>query len=130
MHLELPSPVAQSLAAIPPWGSADELPHFLTGLEPGVDGVLALVDLAASIRSHRDELARLRPLAGRSFAGMFFDPSLRTRQSMHVACAQLGATFLDLQPGSGMWTLEFRDEVVMDGGAAEHISRRTRYRRY
>jgi N-acetylornithine carbamoyltransferase len=52
---------------------------------------------------------------------MFFDPSLRTRTSMQVACARLGVEFLDLQPDSGLWTLEFADEVTMDGVAAEHV---------
>lgn len=121
MSNELPPTVAQSLAAVPLWKGEDGLPHFLTGLEPGREGTLALLKLAAAIREHQTALAHLRPLAGRSFAGMFFDPSLRTRQSMHVACAKLGAAFLDLEPGSGMWTLEFRDEVVMDAGAAEHV---------
>lgn len=121
MSSTLPSSVADALDLVPSWAGEDGLPHFLTGLEPGTTGVLALTRLAAEVRSHQQELARSRPLAGRSFAGMFFDRSLRTRQSMHVACAKLGAAFLDLQPGSGMWTLEFRDEVVMDGGAAEHV---------
>jgi len=121
MSTQLPQPVAEALAAVPLWAGEDDLPHFLTGLEPGRLGTLALLRLAGAIRSNQQELARLRPLAGRSFAGMFFDPSLRTRQSMHVACAKLGAAFLDLEPGSGMWTLEFRDEVIMDGGAAEHV---------
>jgi N-acetylornithine carbamoyltransferase len=121
MSTKLPHAVAQALAAVPSWAGADGLPHFLTGLEPGRRGTLALLQLAAAIRTNQRELARLRPLAGCTFAGMFFDPSLRTRQSMHVACAKLGAAFLDLEPGSGMWTLEFRDEVVMDGGAAEHV---------
>jgi N-acetylornithine carbamoyltransferase len=52
---------------------------------------------------------------------MFFDPSLRTRTSMDVACAKLGAHFVELQPGSGMWTLEFTDQVVMDGLGVEHV---------
>jgi N-acetylornithine carbamoyltransferase len=121
MSSQLPQPVEEALAAVPSWAGADGLPHFLTGLEPGRQGTLALLRLADAIRNNQRELARMRPLAGHSFAGMFFDPSLRTRQSMHVACAKLGAAFLDLEPGAGMWTLEFRDEVVMDGGAAEHV---------
>jgi len=122
MDIQLPADVASALDAVPSWTADGEHAHFLTGLEPGRDGTLALVRLARAVRTHQRELARLRPLAGHSFAGMFFDPSLRTRQSMHVACAKLGAAFLDLQPGSGMWTLEFRDEVMMDGGAAEHVA--------
>ena len=113
---DLPSSVSHTLAAVPSWDG-----HFLSGLEPGIDGITALLDLAAAIRDHQDDLARLRPLAGKVFAGMFFDPSLRTRTSMDVACAKLGAHFVDLQPGNSLWTLEFADEVVMDGLSAEHV---------
>ncbi len=113
----LPAAVATALARVTPWDDA----HFLTGLEPGLEGHNALLELAVAIRSEQQALARSRPLAGRVFAGMFFDPSLRTRASMAVACAKLGAHFLDLQPGTAMWTMEFNDEVVMDGTAAEHV---------
>ena len=118
--MSLPQPVADALAAVPEWGDGGHA-HWLTGLEPGLTGIGALLDLASAIRTHQGELARSRPLAGRSFAGMFFDPSLRTRTSMHVACSKLGAEFLDLQPGSGLWTMEFKDSVTMDGTAAEHV---------
>lgn len=114
----LPNDVTTALAAVPTW---DEGGHFLTGLEPGLAGMSALLDLGVAIRAHSDELARSRPLAGRTFAGMFFDPSLRTRTSMHVACNRLGADFVELQPGSGLWTMEFADQVTMDGLAAEHV---------
>jgi N-acetylornithine carbamoyltransferase len=127
----LPEAVAAALSRVPAWTaaapevSADTrgagLPHFMTGLEPGRDGTLALLDLADSIRAQHIELARARPLAGRVFAGMFFDPSLRTRTSFHVACCKLGVEFMELEPGSGMWTLEFAEEVVMDGLAQEHV---------
>jgi N-acetylornithine carbamoyltransferase len=118
----LPDAVAAALSEVPAWGGSDGAPaHLLTGLEPGRTGVLALLDLADQVRRHERDICRMRPLAGRVFAGMFFDPSLRTRASMQVACAKLGAEFLDLQPGSGLWTLEFQDEVTMDGVAQEHI---------
>ncbi len=113
----LPLDVRDALGRVPTWDGG----HFLTGLEPSREGILALLDLAAAIRTHQGELARSRPLAGKVFAGMFFDPSLRTRTSMDVACAKLGAHFLDLQPGNSLWTLEFTDEVVMDALAAEHV---------
>lgn len=113
----LPAAVDHALDRVPAWEGG----HFLTGMEPGRDGILALLDLAAAIKADPTTLSRTRPLAGRSFAGMFFDPSLRTRASMDVACNRLGAHFITLQPGSGMWTLEFRDEVAMDGLSAEHV---------
>lgn len=115
--MKLPVEVETSLTSVPSWEDG----HWLTGLEPGADGIAALLDLAAAIRRHQGELARTRPLAGKTFAGMFFDPSLRTRMSMDVACAKLGAHFVDLQPGNSLWTLEFVDEVVMDGQSAEHV---------
>jgi len=116
-HAPLPGDVQRALNDVAPWEGG----HWLTGLEPGASGISALLDLAVAIRDHQDELARSRPLAGKVFAGMFFDPSLRTRTSMDVACAKLGAHFLDLQPGNSLWTLEFADEVVMDGTSAEHV---------
>ena len=114
--MSLPVAVADALASVPAWDG-----HFLTGLEPTSQAIHGLLDLAAAVRTHQGELARLRPLAGKVFAGMFFDPSLRTRTSMDVACAKLGAHFVDLQPGNSLWTLEFADEVVMDGMSAEHV---------
>ncbi len=117
----LPTPVAAALSRVPSWREGSAPAHFLTGLEPGRAGLLSLLDLADLVREHEREICQMRPLAGRVFAAMFFDPSLRTRASMKVACAKLGAEFLDLQPGSGLWTLEFQDEVTMDGVAQEHI---------
>lgn len=117
VRTHLTDDVAARFAAVPAWEGG----HFLTGLEPGLAGIRALLDMAGAIRRDRFELARRRPLAGRTFAGMFFDPSLRTRTSMDVACNTLGAHCVDLQPGSGMWTLEFTDQVVMDGLAQEHV---------
>lgn len=114
--MSLPDVVRAALDAVPLWDG-----HFLTGLEPPAGGMAALLDLAAAVRDNEDEIARLRPLAGKSFAAMFFDPSLRTRASMTIACAKLGAHFVDLEPGRGLWTLEFADEVVMDGVSAEHV---------
>ena len=40
----LPTAVAERLHAVPDW-SGDDRCHFLPGLEPGVDGLLALLEL-------------------------------------------------------------------------------------
>ncbi len=61
------------------------------------------------------------PLAGRRFGMLMMNPSLRTRTSFEIACYDLGAHCVSLQPGAGLWDLETRDDVVMDGGAAEHV---------
>lgn len=60
-------------------------------------------------------------LRGARFAMVFYNASLRTRTSFEVACFDLGAHAVYLQVGGGLWTLEHRDAVVMDGAAAEHV---------
>ncbi len=63
-----------------------------------------------------------RPLlAGRRGGMVFFQSSLRTRVAFEIACTDLGAHAVHLQVGGGLWQLEHRPEVVMDGDAAEHV---------
>src|ERR687890_979919 len=64
---------------------------------------------------------RGKPLAGRSVALVFFNPSLRTRASMQVGVFELGGNAVVLEPGGTSWTLEHRDGVVMDGDKTEHV---------
>jgi N-acetylornithine carbamoyltransferase len=60
-------------------------------------------------------------LKGLRFTAVFFNPSLRTRTSFEVASFDLGAHAVVLAAGGGLWALEHRDGVVMDGDAAEHV---------
>jgi N-acetylornithine carbamoyltransferase len=60
-------------------------------------------------------------LAGKRFGMLLLNPSLRTRMAFEVACQDLGTAAITLQPGSGLWGLEHRDGVVMDGACAEHL---------
>jgi N-acetylornithine carbamoyltransferase len=62
-----------------------------------------------------------KPLAGKSIALVFFNPSLRTRASMQVGIYELGGNAVILEPGGTSWTLEHREGVVMDGGKTEHL---------
>ncbi len=61
------------------------------------------------------------PLAGRSLAMVFFDPSLRTRASFAIAFGSLGGTVIDLVAGRDLWPLEMREGAVMDSVADEHV---------
>ena len=61
------------------------------------------------------------PLAGKSVALVFFNPSLRTRASMQVGIFELGGNPVILEPGGTSWTLEHREGVVMDGDKTEHL---------
>ncbi len=82
-------------------------------------------DRLESILSHAFEfktgINADKPLAGRSVALVFFNPSLRTRASMQVGIYELGGNAVMLEPGSTSWTLEHREDVVMDGDKTEHL---------
>ena len=62
-----------------------------------------------------------KPLAGKSVALVFFNPSLRTRASMQVGIYELGGNPVILEPGGTSWTLEHREGAVMDSDKTEHI---------
>jgi N-acetylornithine carbamoyltransferase len=82
----------------------------------GLEGLLE-----AALRFKQGEDAS-KPLAGRSVALVFFNPSLRTRASMQVGVYELGGNPVVLEPGGTSWTLEHREGVVMDGDKTEHVS--------
>src|SRR6058998_2023654 len=77
-----------------------------------------LIAAALCFKSGED---RSKPLAGRSVALVFFNPSLRTRASMQVGVYELGGNAVVLEPGGTSWTLEHREGVVMDGDKTEHV---------
>ncbi len=58
----------------------------------------------------------------RSIGLLFFNPSLRTRTSMELAVAHLGAFSSTLTPGTGTWKFAFEKGTVMDGDEAEHVT--------
>ena len=77
--------------------------------------------LEAALRFKRgDDVSR--PLAGRSVALVFFNPSLRTRASMQVGIYELGGNAVVLEPGGTSWTLEHRVGAVMDSDKTEHVA--------
>jgi N-acetylornithine carbamoyltransferase len=61
------------------------------------------------------------PLAGKSVALVFFNPSLRTRVSFQIGVQQLGGHVVSMSVGSESWTLEYREGAVMDQDKTEHI---------
>ena len=62
-----------------------------------------------------------KTLSGKSVALVFFNPSLRTRASMQVGIFELGGNAVILEPGGTSWTLEHRENVVMDCDKTEHL---------
>lgn len=78
----------------------------------------ALIESAVRFKGREDVG---KPLAGKSVALVFFNPSLRTRASMQVGICDLGGNPVILEPGGTSWTLEHREGVVMDGDKTEHL---------
>src|SRR5436305_3643142 len=93
--------------------------HFLTTSDWSSTELSSLLDSAAKLKSARKSSG---PLAGKSVALVFFNPSLRTRASMQVGIYELGGNPVILEPGSTSWTLEHRAGVVMDGNKTEHLA--------
>ena len=60
-------------------------------------------------------------LQNKSVAMLFFNPSLRTKTSFEIGIRELSGTAVILQPGKDAWSIEFKDKLVMDGEAEEHV---------
>jgi len=93
--------------------------HFLSTDKLSAGEVNQLLDLARRFQSGDDQS---KPLAGRSVALVFFNPSLRTRASMQVGAYELGGNAVVLEPGGTSWTLEHREGAVMDADKTEHVA--------
>ncbi|MBA2525705.1 MAG: N-acetylornithine carbamoyltransferase [Pyrinomonadaceae bacterium] len=93
--------------------------NFLNTVDYSREELERLIDAALRFKQGID---MSKPLAGRSVALVFFNPSLRTRASMQVGIYELGGNAVVLEPGGTSWTLEHRDGVVMDGEKTEHLA--------
>ncbi|HEX7332820.1 MAG TPA: N-acetylornithine carbamoyltransferase [Pyrinomonadaceae bacterium] len=93
--------------------------HFLSTIGMSREQLDQLIESALRFKSG-DDLSK--PLAGKSVALVFFNPSLRTRASMQVGIYELGGNAVVLEPGGTSWTLEHRDGAVMDGDKSEHVA--------
>lgn len=97
--------------ASPPW----HLTSLRTLPQATWRHLLEVAEVLAGLRGREPLLKGLRA------AMVFFNASLRTRTAFEVACFDLGMHAVYLQVGGGLWNLEHRDGVVMDGEAAEHV---------
>ena len=93
--------------------------NFLTTGDFSREELDRLIESALRFK-HREEESK--PLAGKSVALVFFNPSLRTRASMQVGIYDLGGNAVVLEPGGTSWTLEHRDGAIMDGDKTEHVA--------
>jgi N-acetylornithine carbamoyltransferase len=81
-----------------------------------------LEELIESAQKFKSGKITEKSLAEKSVALVFFNPSLRTRASMQVGIYELGGNAVILEPGGTSWTLEHRENVVMDGDKTEHLA--------
>ena len=93
--------------------------HLLNTIGMSRERLDELIESALRFKHGED---RSRPLAGKSVALVFFNPSLRTRASMQVGIYELGGTAVVLEPGGTSWTLEHRAGAVMDSDKTEHVA--------
>jgi N-acetylornithine carbamoyltransferase len=92
---------------------------FLRTSELVREDIEALITSALKFKSGE---VQSKPLAGKSVALVFFNPSLRTRASMQIGIYELGGNAVVLEPGGTSWTLEHREGVVMDSDKTEHVA--------
>src|SRR5882672_7301648 len=93
--------------------------NFLTTTDFERADLDELIESAMRFKSGDDQS---KPLAGRSVALVFFNPSLRTRASMQIGAYELGGNAVVLEPGGTSWTLEHREGAVMDADKTEHVA--------
>jgi N-acetylornithine carbamoyltransferase len=93
--------------------------HLLNTIGMSRERLEQLIESALRFKRGEDPS---RPLAGKSVALVFFNPSLRTRASMQVGIYELGGNPVVLEPGGTSWTLEHRAGAVMDADKTEHVA--------
>lgn len=93
--------------------------NFLNTIDFSRGQLEGLLESALRFKRGEDDT---KPLAGKSVALVFFDPSLRTRASMQVGIYDLGGNGVVLEPGDTAWTLEHREGAVMDSDKTEHVA--------
>jgi N-acetylornithine carbamoyltransferase len=96
--------------------------NFLTTAGYSRDQMTQLIDSALRFKHDGDVSHASQPLAGKSVALVFFNPSLRTRASMQVGIYEMGGNPVVLEPGGSSWTLEHREGAVMEGDKTEHVA--------
>lgn len=84
-----------------------------------IDDVLSFVNEALLLKA--DPLAFSHLGKNKTLGLLFLNPSLRTRLSTQKAALNLGMNTMVMNVDKEGWTLEMRDEVIMDGTTVEHI---------
>jgi N-succinyl-L-ornithine transcarbamylase len=85
------------------------------------DGAEPVSDLLAEALALKSGKKKTLPKKGKRMGLIFLNPSLRTRLSTQLAARDLGIEVFCFEPGKDGWSLEYEDEVIMNGNTSEHI---------
>lgn len=91
--------------------------HFISA--PDTTNINALVKKALAFKEHPFMNSSLG--AGKRIGLLFLNPSMRTRLSTQIAAENLGMKAVVFNVGQDGWTLEFEEDVIMNGSTVEHI---------
>lgn len=80
---------------------------------------MGLVKKALAIK--KDPFANKALGLNKTLGLLFFNSSLRTRMSSQKAASNLGMDVIVMNVTQDSWQIEMEDDVVMNGGTAEHI---------
>jgi N-acetylornithine carbamoyltransferase len=96
---------------------------FLSTLDWSREDLEVILGDARELKATRRSAAPVGSgdLKGKSVALVFLNPSLRTRSSFEIGVFEMGGHAVVLEPGKAAWPIEYRDGVVMDGDAEEHV---------
>lgn len=99
-------------------------PHFLTGEELSREDLLAVLDLAAALRSERHDRIFRKDLEGLTLVTVFDKPSLRTHLSFSIAMSELGGNVVNTFNSNRKYE-EPEDVIGVLGGYAHAVAVRT-----
>ncbi|MGH8280230.1 MAG: N-acetylornithine carbamoyltransferase [Gammaproteobacteria bacterium] len=91
--------------------------HYTRLADLGPDGVQAVLERALAWKQSPPGAHLDKKILGM----VFFNPSLRTRASFEAAMLRGGGHTIVLEVGGGVWKLEDRQGVIMNGDRPEHI---------
>jgi N-acetylornithine carbamoyltransferase len=91
--------------------------HFTQIHDLGPEGVQRILNLCEGWKRSGPG----KHLQDKLLGMVFFNPSLRTRASFEAAMVRGGGDAIVLEVGQGVWKLEDREGVRMDGDRAEHV---------
>lgn len=84
-----------------------------------ISNINELVQKALAFKT--DPLSNKGQGSGKRIGLLFLNPSMRTRLSTQIAASNLGMESIVFNVGQDGWSLEFEEDVIMNGTTVEHV---------